>query len=58
MRRADFDEHHVDRGADELEHLLPTGLLEQLEKELDAETLAMLPSPHALSPDHAGGAHG
>ena len=58
MRRADFDEHHVDRGADELEHLLPTGLLEQLEKELDAETLAMLPSPHALRPDHAGGAHG
>jgi manganese/zinc/iron transport system permease protein len=55
MRRADFDEHHVDRGADELEHLLPVELLEELEKELDAEALAMLPSPHALHPDRPVG---
>ena len=55
MRRADFDEQHVDRGADDLEHLLPIDLLEQLEKELDADTRAMLPSPHALHPDGPGG---
>ncbi len=55
MRRADFDEQHVDRGADDLEHLLPIDLLEELEKELDADTRAMLPSPHALHPDGPGG---
>jgi manganese/zinc/iron transport system permease protein len=55
MRRADFDEQHVDRGADELEHLLPIDLLEELEKELDADTRAMLPSPHALRAGEPGG---
>jgi manganese/zinc/iron transport system permease protein len=55
MRRADFDEQHVDRGADDLEHLLPIDLLEELEKELDADTRAMLPSPHALRSGDRGG---
>lgn len=48
IRRADFDAGHVDRGADELEHLLPPDLLLQLETEL-AQTRAPLPaSPHQL----------
>lgn len=49
IRRADFDEDHVDRGADDLEHLLPLGLLDELEKELQAERGAIPPSPHSLT---------
>ena len=51
IRRAHFDARHVDRGADDLEHLLPVDLLERLVDELDADTRSMLPSPHALHPD-------
>ncbi|MEC7352613.1 MAG: iron dependent repressor, metal binding and dimerization domain protein, partial [Planctomycetota bacterium] len=56
IRHARFDSGHVDRGADELEHLLPVDLLEQLEAELSAEGSASgLPSsPHRLE-DRPGG---
>lgn len=49
IRRADFDEDHVDRGADELEHLLPLELLDELEKELNTDRNAILPSPHVIT---------
>ena len=49
IRRADFDEDHVDRGADELEHLLPLELLDELEKELNTNRNAILPSPHVIT---------
>ncbi len=48
IRRADFDEEHVDRGADDLEHLLPLDLLDQLEKELNTVPGAIPPSPHPI----------
>ena len=53
MRHAHFDPGHVDRGADELEHLLPTGLVDQLESELGTVTrLPPLPdSPHRIGLD-------
>lgn len=56
IRHARFDSGHVDRGADELEHLLPVDILEQLEAELSAEASASgLPSsPHRLE-DRPGG---
>ena len=49
IRRADFDEDHVDRGADELEHLLPLELLDELEKELYTDRDSIPPSPHAIT---------
>ena len=48
LRRADFDEDHVDRGADDLEHLLPLELLDELEKELNTEPGSIPPSPHPI----------
>lgn len=48
LRRADFDEDHVDRGADDLEHLLPLELLDELEKELNTERGSIPPSPHPI----------
>ena len=48
IRRADFDEDHVDRGADDLEHLLPLELLDELERELEAEPGTIPPSPHPI----------
>ena len=49
MRRADFDKLHVDRGADELEHLLPVELLAELEADLEATGTELPLSPHALT---------
>ena len=49
IRRADFDEEHVDRGADDLEHLLPIEFLDELEKELNTLPGEMPPSPHPIS---------
>ena len=49
IRRADFDEDHVDRGADELEHLLPLELLDELEKELNTDRNAIPASPHVIT---------
>ena len=51
IKHANFDSGHVDRGADELEHLLPPSILEQLETELSEETAPTpLPdSPHQIT---------
>ena len=48
IRRADFDASHVDRGADELEHLLPAEILQELEAELQAENQPLPASPHLI----------
>lgn len=52
ITQANYDSGHVDRGADELEHLLPPSILEQLETEFgDESSPAPLPeSPHLISP--------
>ena len=56
IRRADFDAGHVDRGADELEHLLPTEMLEELEADLEAQDKALPKSPHQIEGrDDTGG---
>lgn len=51
IQHANFDSGHVDRGADELEHLLPHDIIEQLESELGSQTeVASLPeSPHRIA---------
>ena len=56
IRRANYDVDHVDRGADELEHLLPAELLRELEADLQASGETLPPSPHALDPRGASGA--
>jgi len=54
IRRADFAVDHVDRGADDLEHLLPLDLLDEFEKELQRELNtapgSIPPSPHPIRP--------
>ena len=51
IQHAQFDSGHVDRGADELEHLLPPDIIEQLESELGTQTeRTPLPkSPHQIA---------
>jgi manganese/zinc/iron transport system permease protein len=55
MEQADIPADHVDRDADDVEHLLPTYLLERLEKRLAAagrlpHVSGELPSsPHEIS---------
>ncbi len=56
IRRANYDVDHVDRGADELEHLLPEELLLELEADLEASGESLPPSPHALDPATGKGA--
>lgn len=48
IRRADYDAGHVDRGADELEHLLPREMLAELEAELEATGTPLPGSPHRI----------
>ncbi|MFN5662023.1 MAG: metal ABC transporter permease, partial [Planctomyces sp.] len=56
IEQADIAADHVDRDADQLEHVLPAPVLAQLESRLAQEgrlpatTLAVVPSPHPLSP--------
>lgn len=56
IEQADIAADHVDRDADQLEHVLPAPVLAQLESRLaqdgrlPATTLAVVPSPHPLSP--------
>ena len=56
IRRANYDVDHVDRGADDLEHLLPEELLNELEADLQASGETLPPSPHALGPGSGTGA--
>jgi manganese/zinc/iron transport system permease protein len=56
IRRADFDAGHVDRGADELEHLLPEEMLQLLEADLESKEKALPSSPHQIErPTDTGG---
>ena len=56
IRRADFDPSHVDRGADELEHLVPPEFITELEAELNADGSHLPSSPHRIaSPTTPGG---
>jgi manganese/zinc/iron transport system permease protein len=60
MRHADIAADHVDRDADDVEHMLPESLVAKLEQELAAEgrlptVVAEVPdSPHLISPEAAG----
>lgn len=60
MRYADIAPDHVDRDADDVEHMLPEGLLAKLEQELAAEgrlptIVAEVPdSPHEITTDLSG----
>jgi manganese/zinc/iron transport system permease protein len=60
VRHADIAPDHVDRDADDVEHLLPESLVAKLEQELAAEgrlptVLAEVPhSPHEISADSSG----
>ena len=51
IRRADFDTGHVDRGADELEHLMPAEMLRELEQDLEEHGTTLPGSPHHLAGD-------
>lgn len=61
VRHADIAPDHVDRDADDVEHLLPESLLARLEQELAAEgrlptvSAEMPDSPHDVRVDAAGG---
>lgn len=65
MRHVGIASDHVDRGADDVEHLLPEGLLIELEQQLASEgrlpvVIEDVPiSPHDLKPDtpSVGGDH-
>jgi manganese/zinc/iron transport system permease protein len=49
IRYADIAPSHVDRDADEIEHVLGSGLVAELEAELPATQVALLPaSPHPM----------
>ena len=61
MRHADIAADHVDRDADDVEHMLPESLVAKLEQELAAEgrlptVVAEVPdSPHQISAESVGG---
>jgi manganese/zinc/iron transport system permease protein len=61
MRHADIAADHVDRDADDVEHMLPESLVAKLEQELAAEgrlptVVAEVPdSPHQISAETVGG---
>lgn len=61
MRHADIAADHVDRDADDVEHMLPEALVAKLEQELSDEgrlptVAAEVPdSPHHIATDAAGG---
>ena len=60
VRHAGIAADHVDRDADDVEHLLPEALLVELEQQLASEgrlpeVVEQVPlSPHELGPDNAG----
>lgn len=60
VRHADIAPDHVDRDADDVEHLLPESLVAKLEQELAAEgrlptVVAEMPiSPHEIHAEHGG----
>lgn len=54
IRTASIASDHVDRDADEIEHLLPPAVIDDLERKLAADE-AVPASPHPIEPKRGGG---